>query len=39
MDADALLGLPFLLRFAAVTFDYPRERLILEPRSEGGLAE
>jgi len=38
MDADALLGLPFLLRFSAVTFDYPRERLILEPRAEG-LAE
>jgi hypothetical protein len=35
MDADALLGLPFLLRFAAVIFDYPRERLILEPRAEG----
>ncbi len=34
MDADALLGLPFLLRFSAVTFDYPRERLILEPRAE-----
>ncbi|MCX7022440.1 MAG: retropepsin-like aspartic protease [bacterium] len=39
MDADALLGLPFLVRFAAVTFDYPRERLILEPRAEAGLAE
>ncbi len=36
MDADALLGLPFLLRFSAVTFDYPHERLILEPRIEGG---
>ncbi|HUT98208.1 MAG TPA: retropepsin-like aspartic protease [bacterium] len=35
MDADALLGLPFLVRFAAVIFDYPRERLILEPRAEG----
>jgi hypothetical protein len=34
MDADALLGLPFLMRFSAVTFDYPRERLILEPRAE-----
>jgi hypothetical protein len=34
MDADALLGLPFLLRFSAVTFDYPRERLILKPRKE-----
>ncbi len=36
MDADALLGLPFLLRFSAVTFDYPHERLILEPRTEVG---
>jgi len=31
IDADALLGLPFLLNFSRVTFDYPRERLILEP--------
>ena len=35
LEADALLGLPFLLRFAVVTFDYPRERLILTPREEG----
>ncbi len=31
IDADALLGLPFLLNFSRITFDYPRERLILEP--------
>jgi len=31
IDANALLGLPFLLNFSRVTFDYPHQRLILEP--------